>query len=116
MGKDDSPVIDFAFTSISTSALHNLAIGTKDNDYIRTASGASVVVETSIYAIPENFLNVSLVDFMIPSDTMSVDGVSDLSNGKEDVVGMLYSSNNLYQYPTYPGDDQDAFDIGIQYN
>lgn len=71
---------------------------------------------TNIFAVPKNFLNVALVDFLLPSDSMDVDGVDELSNGRDDVVGMLYSSNDLYQYPTYPGDDQDAYDIGIQYD
>ena len=50
------------------------------------------------------------------SETMTVSGVSDLSNGKPDVVSMLYSDNDLYQYPTYPSDDQDAYGIAVQYN
>jgi len=45
-----------------------------------------------------------------------VDGVPKLPDGKVDVVGLLYSDDNLYQYPTYPSDDQDAYGIGVQYN
>jgi len=56
------------------------------------------------------------VDYLLPHDSMDVSGVDELSNGRANVVGMLYSSNDLYQYPTYPSDDHDAFNIGFQFN
>ena len=116
MGQDDSPVIDYAFTTISTEDFVALARDEDVTDTIKGASGASLAVPTSIYAVPENFLNVALDEYLLPSDSMSVNGISELPSGQKNVVEMLYSHDNLYRYPTYPGDDQDAFDIGIQYN
>jgi len=34
-----------------------------------------------------------------------VNGVAKLADGKIDAIGLLYSDENLYIYPTYPGDD-----------
>ena len=44
----------------------------------------------------------------------SVSGVGDLSDGKSDAVGLLFSDEGYTQYPTYPSMDQDAYDIGMQ--
>ena len=62
-------------------------------------------VPTSIYAVPENFLDVALDEFLIPSDTQDVPNAPKLSNGKVDVVSLLYNTDDMYQYPTYPNDD-----------
>ena len=41
-------------------------------------------------------------------------GVGDLSNGKYNVIESLFSTEDLYQYPTYPSYDQDYYNIGNQ--
>ena len=64
--------------------------------------------------MPSNLLNVTYAEFYIPDDMQDVSGVSDLPNGKVDAVGLLFSENNLDQYPTYPGEDQDAYEVGKQ--
>ena len=40
-------------------------------------------------------------------------GIEELDDGSPDVVGLLYSDKKLYEYPTYPSDNQDAYGIGI---
>ena len=29
---------------------------------------------------------------------------------------MIWSEEDLYEYPTYPSDNQDAYDIGVQFS
>ena len=43
-------------------------------------------------------------------------GVDDLSDGKVDAVALLYSENDVTQYPTYPENNQDGNDIAVQYD
>lgn len=38
----------------------------------------------------------------IPSDVQTESGVGNLSGGKVDPVGLLYSDEGFDQYPTYP--------------
>ena len=51
--------------------------------------------------IPRNMLDVLNDEFYIPKDMQSISGVGDLSDGKSDAVGLLFSDEDLYQYPTY---------------
>ena len=67
-------------------------------------------------AVPSNLLNVTDNSFYIPTEMEKVSGVAKLPDGKIDAVGLLYSDEDLYTYPTYPGDNQDAYNIGVQYS
>ena len=51
--------------------------------------------------------------YFIPDDMQDVSGVADLPDGKVDAVALLFSDSDLYYYPTYPSNDQDAYDIGM---
>ena len=62
-------------------------------------------VQTSIFGVPDNFLDVVSAEFYIPTDIQQVDGAVTLPDGRIDAVGLLYSDADLYQYPTYPGYD-----------
>lgn len=45
-----------------------------------------------------------------------MEGVDDLSDGKVNAIGLLFSDNDLYEYPTYPSGDIDYYGIGVQNN
>lgn len=51
-------------------------------------------------------------EFYIPKDMQDVSGVDKLSDGKTNAVGLLYSDNDLEQYPC--DNNQNCFGIGVQ--
>jgi hypothetical protein len=113
---DDPPVYDYAFTSISTQTYAHKVCGASSTytDEINAASGSVSNIDTTIKAVPRNFFNVTGTDFYIPTEMQKVSSVPKLPDGKIDGVGLLYSNESMYTYPTYPGDDQDAYNIGVQ--
>lgn len=110
-------VIDWSFTTIRTKKFQELALDDDvDDDELQTSGGSSNSIETKFYGIPENFLDVVDAEFYIPSDMEDLSSVSDLSDGKVNAVGLLFSNDDLSQYPTYPEPDQDFYNIGVQKN
>ena len=71
--------------------------------------------DTKVHAVPENYLNVTDIEFYVPTSTQS--GFSEtnktLDGEKVDAVGLLYSSENEDFYPSYPSDDQDYYNITV---
>ena len=65
--------------------------------------------------MPKNLLNVLDSKYLVIDDVQSISESETLSDGKVDVVGLLFSDEDVYQYPTYPSDDQDAYEIGMSY-
>lgn len=59
-------------------------------------------------------MNVIYDDLYIPTSMQDVSGVEDLSDGKVDAVGLLYSDSDFVQYPTYPDHNQDGSGIAVQ--
>ena len=54
----------------------------------------------SIYGLPVNYLNVTDVDFYVPTDIQSGLTHNMTSNGKIDAVGLLFSDEDTKPYPT----------------
>ena len=48
-------------------------------------------VDAKMYGVPANFMNVINDEFYMPKDMQDVSDVPDLSDGKPDAVGLLYS-------------------------
>ena len=113
---DGQPVLDFAFVTTSTQNFQNVALDDElSGDSLYTEAESSIKVSTTFYGIPSNLLNVTYNEFYIPDDMQDVNGVDDLPDGKINAVGLLFSDDDIDQYPTYPSDNQDAYDIGRQY-
>ena len=51
-----------------------------------------------MYGVPANFMNVINDEFYMPKDMQDVSDVPDLSDGKPDAVGLLYSDEDETQY------------------
>lgn len=62
-------------------------------------------IVSKMFGVPRNFLQVVNPDYYIPTDMQDVSGVGDLSDGKVDAVGLLYSDQDVEQYPTFPETD-----------
>ena len=59
-------------------------------------------VDAKMYGVPSNFMNVINDEFYMPTDMQKVSDVADLSDGKVDAVGLLYSGEDETQYSCYP--------------
>ena len=77
-----------------------------------TEAESNIDLGCTYFGVPSNLLNVTYAEFYVPDDMQDVTGVPNLPDGKIDAVGLLFSDNNLDQYPTYPDNDQDAYKIG----
>ena len=51
--------------------------------------------------------------FYIPDDMQNVSGVENLPDGKIDAIGLLFSDNDISQYPSTTIDE---YKIGVQFN
>ena len=99
---DGNPVLDYAFVSWNVA------------DFIVSGSGLNFAGMAGYasyggtgHAVPENFLNVTDVEFYVPTSVQT--GFSEtnktLDGEKVDAVGLLYSSEQEDYYPTYPSDN-----------
>lgn len=70
--------------------------------------------EFKIFGVPQNFMQVINEEFYIPTDMQTVGNVPNLSDGKVDAVGLLYSDEDFEQYPCYDTDNQDCFGVAVQ--
>lgn len=115
--EEGSPVLDFSFVTASAAWMQNIATDNYgESDYIYTEAESHYAIATTYYGVPANLLDVTFSEFYIPKDLQDVSGVSTLDDGKVNAVGLLYSDKDIVQYPTYPSDDQDAYNIGRQYS
>ena len=63
--------------------------------------------------MPSNFLDVTDAYFYIPDDMQNVSGVENLPDGKIDAIGLLFSDNDISQYPSTTIDE---YKIGVQFS
>ena len=107
---DGNPVLDYAFVSYN---LEDIIVGDMSFNFAGMAGYSSY--GTKVHAVPENYLNVTDIEFYVPTSTQG--GFSDtnktLDGEKVDAVGLLYSSENEDYYPSYPSDDQDYYNITV---
>lgn len=67
-----------------------------------------------VRGVPSNFFDVADTEFYLPDETQDVSGVGKTSDGKVNIIESLFSTEDLYTYPTYPEYDQDYYHIGVQ--
>ena len=53
--------------------------------------------------MPYNYLNVTDLEFYVPTDIQGGITANMTSTGQKDAVGLLYSDENIDTYPTYSG-------------
>ena len=69
-----------------------------------------------MFGLPSNYLNVTDVDFYVPTDIQSGLTHNMTSNGKIDAVGLLFSDEDIKAYPTYDPDCPTCGQIIDYYN
>ena len=57
----------------------------------------------NIYGVPSNYLNVTDLEFYVPTDIQDGIDANMTSTGYKDAVGLLYSDQQTFTYPTYTG-------------
>ena len=114
MAEEGQPVWDYAFFSVKT-------------DFYMVNGGSPVVMDNSryssvpvqIYGLPVNYLNVTDVDFYVPTDIQGGLVHNMTSNGKIDAVGLLFSDEDTKPYPTTDlncptcGENIDYYNISV---
>ena len=108
---EGNPVLDYAFASYN---LKDIMTNTGYSFYFTGIAGFHTY-DTKVHAVPENFLNVTDVEFYVPT---SIEGGFSETNttidgNKIDAIGLLYSEENEDYYPSYPGDDQDYYNVTV---
>jgi len=101
MTADGNPVTDYAFvTSNYENFLHSCENMYWYFDDIKLWNLSGFTTRTTkLYGVPENLMSVIDDSLYIPTDMQSVSGVGDLSDGKVNAVGLLYSDEDLSEYP-----------------
>ena len=61
--------------------------------------------------MPENFLSVADIEFYYPQSLQDNVQTNSTVNGYRNAIEMLYSDQLVSQYPSYPGNDTDYYDI-----
>ena len=115
MAEEGQPVFGYAFGTVPSSFW--LSNGGDGKPYILDNSRYAHY-PISVYGVPANYLNVTDVEFYVPTDIQEgLDG-NETSSGYEDAVGLLYSPKDVSTYPTYtgPGTPTDRGDSIDYYN
>lgn len=69
-------------------------------------------VNTKLYGLPRNYLQVVNLNYYMPTEVQSGLGLQTLSNGDYDVVEALYSDKGL----EYDSDSRDPYNITVGYD
>lgn len=69
--------------------------------------------EADISCVPPNFLNVTDLAFYYPKDVQDDVKVNTTASGRPNAVAMLYSDEQVDEYPTYPGTDTDYYNVTV---
>ena len=110
---EGQPVVDYAFKTVRLSEFYEAAMyenfdsGDLDNlsDYTS--------LSTKIFGVPENYMNVIYNEYYVPYKMQDVSGVDDLPSGDIDPVGLLFSEEDMSDYPCYPELTQDCYGISV---
>ena len=66
-----------------------------------------------ISCVPPNYLNVTDLEYYYPKDLQKDVPVNKTLNGGTDAVAMLYSNDQVNEYPTYPTNDTDYYNVVV---
>ena len=72
--------------------------------------------DAEISAVPENFLEVADLEFYVPTDIQAGVTSNKTASGKLDAIGLLYSDEHVDEYPSYPSDNTDYYNVSVTNN
>ena len=113
MAEEGQPVWDYAFFSVTT-AFYMSEAGTSTPFAQDNARYSEVPIE--VYGLPSNYLNVTDVEYYVPTDIQSGLTHNMTSNGLIDAVGLLYSDEDIKLYPTFNPECPDCWASIDYYN
>ena len=110
---EEGLVVDYAFICPPTSKVFSEVRWDVDGGYKQWISDASQYeyYEVNVKCLPKNFLKVADTTFYYPKHLQKDVPVNKTQNGQLDAVEMLYTNDSVKQYPGYPTDNTNYYNI-----